>query len=195
MSRCRCSGVIAAICVPMRSWPIAAPSRNDVGRLNRPRACRDRRGGSRGRRRRERLLDVARCIGVGRTESVQRVGDLLAQRAGPNRQQVARDGGVAAGQRDEQGRRAGANRHCAVIGDVESAVAGFSDPRLYRRLGRGDLVGAVPGGDGGDDEVAGRIIAGGRDAARVVPGGVCRRAGPEFVAAADLPHDGVDVCS
>ena len=169
------------------------PSRHHVGRLNRPRTGGNRRGGPGDRRWREGLGDVGGRVGVGRTKPVQRVRDLLTQLVGPHRQHVARYDRVATGQRDEQRRGTGANRHRPVIGDVESAVAGFGDPRPDRRESRGDLIGAVVRGDRRDDKAPRRVVAGGRNAARVVPGGVGRGAGPEFVAAADFPHDGVDV--
>ncbi len=169
------------------------PCRHHVGCLHRPGSRGNRRGGPRDRRRRERLLDVAGCVGVGGGESVQRVRGLVSQLVGPHREHVVRDDGVATGQRDEQRRGTGTNGHCPVIGDVESAAAGFGDPRQQRCLRGGDLVGAIARGDRRDDEVARRVVAGGRNASRVVPGGVGRGTGPEFVAAADFPHDGVDM--
>ncbi len=73
--------------------------------------------------------------------------------------------------------------------------AGFGDPRQQRCLRGGDLVGAITRGDRRDDEVARRVVPGGRNASRVVSGGVGGGTGPEFVAAADFPHDGVDMRS
>ena len=87
----------------------------------------------------------------------------------------------------------GAYRHRPVVGDVESAAAGFGDPRPYRRESRGDLIGAVARGDRRDDEAPRCVVACGRNAARVVPGGVGRGARREFVVASDFSHDGVDV--
>ena len=105
-----------------------------------------------------------------------------------------RDGGVAAGQRDEQRRRTGANRHRAVVGDVESAVAGFGDQGPYRLQSLSDLVGAIACGGGGEDQGARCIVAGGGDGSGVVLGGVGGGAGPEFATAADFVRHGVDVC-
>jgi hypothetical protein len=107
--------------------------------------------------------------GVGRTKSVQRVVDLHLQCVGPHRQHVACYDSVAAGQRDEQWRGTGANRLCAVVGNVASAIVGFGDPRLHRQLSRSDVVGAVSRADRCDDRAPPRVVAG--DAARVIPNG------------------------